>query len=84
MGGFYPNTGTGNYENGIRRSSRPILPDSALQESVEVSESDWTVPPISCQQTGSEVFPIYVQLGPAAGHRGNQGSKAHFFVMRDL
>ena len=84
-GGFPPNVGSPNFENGIRRSSFPIPPsrqetsvsgfDEVSDETVsEVSESNWSVPPIRCDETGSTDFPLYIQLGPAAGHRGNQGN----------
>jgi hypothetical protein len=82
-GGFFPNIGSQNFENGIRRSSFPIPPSRqeltpvTVPEEVpdeNVPESNWSVPPIRCDETRSKEFPLYVQLGPAAGHRGNQGS----------
>ena len=38
-----------------------------------IAESNWSVQAITCLETRTKEFPLYVQLGPAAGHRGNQG-----------
>ena len=37
-------------------------------------DSEWAVPPITCQEAGTQRKPLYVQLGPAAFHRGNHGT----------
>jgi hypothetical protein len=41
----------------------------------EIAESNWSVQPITCLETRTKEFPLYLQLGPAAGHRGNQGKQ---------
>jgi hypothetical protein len=69
-----PHPGSGSYGSGIRRTSLEMLPDSAVSDAPDpVPEPAWSVPPISCHESGNPDFPLYIQLGPAAGHRGNQG-----------
>ena len=48
---------------------------SAEEKIPEIAESNWSVQPITCLETRTKEFPLYVQLGPAAGHRGNQGKQ---------
>ena len=36
-------------------------------------QDHWDVPAISCHDSGTQRKPLYIQLGPAAFHRGNHG-----------
>ena len=39
----------------------------------KASSSPWDVPSISCTDSRTKKKPLYIQLGPSAMHRGNQG-----------
>ena len=44
-----------------------------LKNKNQLSSSLWDVPSVSCSNSKTKKKPIYVQLGPSAVHRGNQG-----------
>ena len=68
-GGFRPNVAPPTFENSVRRvsSGQPergdgfanFQPDEVVDdhdEVLEVSESNWSVPPISCRDTRSQFY----------------------------
>ena len=65
-GGFSPNLTSLNLSP-RRRSQEEIEKRTVLQN------TDWVVPPINCDEAKTQQKPLYIQLGPAAFHRGNRG-----------
>ncbi len=65
---------SGGFKPGSSKSNAvPKIIEETLmaKRSKKKKKSEWDVPVISCQEARGQ--PVYVQLGPATFHRGNQG-----------